>query len=405
MKSQKIFKKRTLRRTLIFALVAASLLSSGCASFGLGDDTSDTPGGGKITTPPSATLEPSGSLPSNTTPSGTTAGGDGSISPEIGKYVDPLTGLKCDYDMSKVRPVAIVLGNTQAAAPQSGISHADVLIECMVEGGISRLIMITNDYAEPTETPLVIGPVRSTRDYIVSFSQAFGALMVGAGYSPTGYSIIKKYGLEYINAVHDAFDGNSCFYRDPARVAAGSYTDSLMITNRGIYASAQYYKHNYSTAKDMSPIMSFKEKVYIGTSPATHLVMKYSKYQQVQMIYSKETGTYYRYQFGNTAHLDAETGEQLNFKNVFVLFTEQSLIEGDDAGRLNVAAVGSGDGYYLTDGVYTPIKWERADDSSAFTFTTAGGNPIQVNSGKSFIAVLPDYLKDSGAIDLNYSLS
>ena len=118
------------------------------------------------------------------------------------------------------------------------------------------------------------------------------------------------------------------------------------------------------------------------------------------MIYSRQTGTYYRYQLGDRAHIDAENGEQLNFKNVFVLFTETAAIPDDTEGRIDVLTTGEGSGYYISGGRYMPIKWSRIGDTSSFVFTDEAGNLISVMRGKTFISVVPSSL--AGQIELNY---
>ena len=49
--------------------------------------------------------------------------------------------------------------------------------------------------------------------------------------------------------------------------------------------------------------------MYLAGGSATHVILKYSLYQQVQLVYSASAGTYFRYQHGDVPHLDAENGE------------------------------------------------------------------------------------------------
>ena len=54
-----------------------------------------------------------------------------------------LTGEWIDADLAKKKPVAIMIGNTNDALPQYGLSQADVLYEAPAEGGITRLMPIS----------------------------------------------------------------------------------------------------------------------------------------------------------------------------------------------------------------------------------------------------------------------
>ena len=58
-------------------------------------------------------------------------------------------------------------------------------------------------------------------------------------------------------------------------------------------------------------------------------------------------------------------------------------------GRLELDNIGSGDGYYITDGYAIPIKWEKSSRSSQTVYTDLSGNEIKVNDGNTFIQITP----------------
>ena len=75
---------------------------------------------------------------------------------------DPLTG---EAKRSNGRIVGVMVNNIsntsrQNARPQRGLSSADLLIECKVEGGITRFCAVFHDADSIPE----IGPLRSGRD-------------------------------------------------------------------------------------------------------------------------------------------------------------------------------------------------------------------------------------------------
>lgn len=410
---------RLLRILAIALLLAMLFVTVGCDYvFGLPSDTSASgEASGNSSTPTDATtiLPPDITGPYDTIapdatgeqPSETTRAPQTDAQGDIITYIDPLTGLRGLYDVSSIRPVSVVFDNVSVAAPQSGISKMDILIETMVEFGISRLIGITNDYAdaEGNGTSDVFGPVRSTRPYMVSISQAFDSLMVGAGYSPQGYEIIKNLNLDYIDAVHDRYALPS-FYRDVERYKNAGYEHSLMVTGKGIVKLADI--NSFSIKKDMSNALNFIEEgksVYLAGGRATHVILKYSLYQQVQLVYSSSAGEYYRYQHGDVPHLDAENGKQLSFKNVIILFAQTSNIEGDTEGRLNVGVTGTGEGYYISEGRYAPIRWSRLSDTSELVITGTGGESIPINRGKTFISVVNSSLKGTSSVELDFKVS
>ena len=61
--------------------------------------------------------------------------------------LNTLTGIYGTLDDSAVgkRPVAVMINNISTAQPvQTGLNKADVVFECLVEGGISRLMAVSN---------------------------------------------------------------------------------------------------------------------------------------------------------------------------------------------------------------------------------------------------------------------
>lgn len=49
-----------------------------------------------------------------------------------------------------------------------------------------------------------------------------------------------------------------------------------------------------------------------------------------------------------------------------------------------------GTGYIFTNGTYKKITWEKGNDNkSNFVFKDENGNTVQINKGKSYIALIP----------------
>src|SRR5438105_3349546 len=100
--------------------------------------------------------------------------------------VAPLTGLPGDPDKLS-RPALIVkIDNAPKARPQAGINKADVVVEEMVEGGITRLASVFQSTDSPVE------PVRSARSTDVAFASALHRpLFAYSGANPTFLSLVR----------------------------------------------------------------------------------------------------------------------------------------------------------------------------------------------------------------------
>lgn len=291
----------------------------------------------------------------------------------------PLTGLFLVHSEAEGRrPVAVVINNLPKALPQSGIGEGEVFYEVLAEGGITRLVVLFNDFDS-----IKIGPVRSARDYFTYFALDNDAIFVHHGGSPSGYESIKNRGIDNI-------DGMSCeaFWRDQERVnKPGMYEHSSYIDAEGIFESAKDY--GYRTESDEAMFTFAEEEVTPTGEEGKKISLKFSPDQTSVFEYNEAEGVYYRYQNGE-AHIDELTGETISVKNVIVQFANTYSIPGDDAGRKEVELVGSGTGYFFTNGKYEPISWTKTSYSSATKWYGADGKELALNKGKTFICVYPE---------------
>ncbi len=123
----------------------------------------------------------------------------------------PLTGLPVDGGGSAEQdhPVLVLkLDNTEASAPQQGLSHADLVVEELVEGGITRLAALYY-----SDIPGDVGPVRSMRASDIGIvSPVDGAMVTSGGAAQTVERIIDA-GIRIFN------EGSPGFYRESTRSA------------------------------------------------------------------------------------------------------------------------------------------------------------------------------------------
>ena len=87
-------------------------------------------------------------------------------------------------------------------------------------------------------------------------------------------------------------------------------------------------------------------------------------------------------------HVDAETGDQYTVKNIIVISVANQSY--DSYGRQELDNIGTGEGYYITDGYAVPITWEKDSRSSQTVYKYANGKEIKVNDGNTFIQIQPE---------------
>ncbi|MDE5597163.1 MAG: DUF3048 domain-containing protein, partial [Lachnospiraceae bacterium] len=148
---------------------------------------------------------------------------DEDVPPQEGMVRSRITNEWVTEEVNNTRPVTVMMPNTKTAA-QYGISQADVLYECNVEGSITRLMALFQDWSDFDR----LGNVRSCRDYYVYWSFEWDAFYIHFG------------GPFYINEVinrpdTDDIDGlsSSNFWRASD---TGNSTDNAYVDTKGITA-------------------------------------------------------------------------------------------------------------------------------------------------------------------------
>lgn len=125
--------------------------------------------------------------------------------PEI--LYSPLTGEQVSAQPK--HPIVVVkVDNSEASAPQIGLSKADLVTEELVEGGITRLAVMF-DRAIPAN----VGPVRSMRATDIGIVTPAKGVLVASGGAPQTLARIKNAGIKTFT------EGAPGFYRDTARAA------------------------------------------------------------------------------------------------------------------------------------------------------------------------------------------
>lgn len=290
-----------------------------------------------------------------------------------GCVINELTGEWIDEKLEKKRPVAIMINNISDAMPQSGIQQADITYEFPVEGGITRYLCVFKDYSGVEK----LGPVRSARHYYVYTAMMMDAIYAHFGWSIFAEDLINKTGYDNLNGL---VLGDIMYYRDNSRVAPHNvYTSGELIQNGIDYK--EYRVDHEDSFEQMFNFYNKDTKLDNGTT-ATKVTLPFSSYQTPWFDYNKEDGLYYRSQYGDK-QIDAETGEQLHYKNILVLSVKFTEITD---GLLDADLSSKGKGYYITNGEYQSIKWKRSGD--IMEFTTEDGKELKMNPGNTFIEVM-----------------
>jgi hypothetical protein len=299
------------------------------------------------------------------------------------RYYSYLTGERVTRTNQRKRPVSIIINNISVAMPTVGVGRADIIYECMVEGGITRLMMVLADY----ENAPVFGSVRSSREYFIDLSQTHNTIYIHAGGSNRDYAYFGRGTVDRIDGVNMHFPDT--FYRDQVRRQTMSLEHTMMTSGEGILAGIRRAGYRTTLERDYDPPFKFNETFEdIGgtDNTANYIEVPYSNGFRPEFIYNPEDQLYYRRQYG-VPHIDGATGEQLRFDNVIVLFARYSLYRGTNDGALVCDLTGTGFGFYINAGKYKTIRWSKEDRESPLHLYNLDRSDLYLNPGRSFICV------------------
>ncbi len=287
-----------------------------------------------------------------------------------------LTGQYVPEEVAIKRPYTVMFNNIKVASPQSGTSEASILYEALVEGDITRLMGIFEEL-----NPDRIGSVRSGRQYFVSIADEYDAIFVSFGESAYGTEKIAELKLDQVSGMRA--EGSTVFYRDNSIKAP----HNAFATAEGIKKGTEMRKYDTEYSEDLNNHFTFYSEDTDLTSEqiVNKLVLGFSNYTSPYFEYDESNKTYKRFQY-DVEHIDANTGNQLEFKNIIIQLVDGFAIDEKKSFSFRQA---SGAGYYITNGKVNPITWDKNESSRSMVYYDENGEMLQINPGKTYIAVFP----------------
>lgn len=301
--------------------------------------------------------------------------------------VNPLTGEPTDERTANRRPVAVMLNNLKAALPQLGQSKADIIYECLAEGGITRMLGVY----QSLEGVGMIGSIRSSRPYYIELALGHDALYVHAGGSDSAYAKLASWGVDHYDAVRGPYLGrepeSNMMWRDADRRKNNGLEHSVVATGDSI---ERYLPEEVRRDHDTDyryPQTFIDDGTPIGGEKADTVTVPFSNVKTGVFTYDSATGKYLVEEYGK-AYLDGNTGEQVAVTNVLILKTACNAT-GDSLGHVTVDLTGGGEGYFACGGMAVPIRWSKADRNSPLVYTTETGLPLALGRGNSYVSIVP----------------
>ncbi|HKM05073.1 MAG TPA: DUF3048 domain-containing protein [Lachnospiraceae bacterium] len=294
-----------------------------------------------------------------------------------------LTNEWIDESLADVRPISVMMPNDTSALPQYNISTASIVYQCQVEGKITRLMSLFDDWQGMER----LGNVRSARAYFVYWAFEWDAIFCHYGNPFYADTILNSV---IINNINGMTASKGVFYRSSDRSAP----QNAYLTTEGILQACTQY--NYSTThtqyfkEDHFTFTSENYPIDLSTLPSAQTCNKLDMAKaypidKAYFEYNAEEGLYNRFQYGK-AHIDGMNDQQLTFKNIIIQNTDYETLDPND--YLAFVFLGGGTGYYITNGQAISITWSKKDDYSPTKYFDKSGNEITLNTGKTMICIV-----------------
>lgn len=309
--------------------------------------------------------------------------------------VNPMTGrADLSEESQGSRPVAIMVENSPAARPQWGITTPDLIIEGVVEGGITRMMWV---YADAEKIPEKVGPVRSARHDFVEIAAGMNAIYVHIGGSD-GSKVNLNLAYQAIeNLKVDNIDGTKWFDRYFKR----DTTRQTAIEHRA-YTTKDYIKKaterfGYSTKQTLSKWTPYNVIVEDSTelqydksvsALCSEIKVTFSGGYKYTFRYNEEDKRYYNY-LNDKIVTDGNNQNKMAVENVIVLYSEVTTLDTKEGHKEWTLEETRGAGIYISEGVGQRITWIKAGQSAPLTLIGSNGKKLVVNTGQTWMGIVP----------------
>lgn len=282
---------------------------------------------------------------------------------------------------SKTRPYAVMINCHSAALPQSGLNDAYMVYEIMVEYGITRMFALFKD-VDFTK----VGSIRSVRNQYLGYAFENDAIIVHAGGSAEADGRISSEKIDHIDV-----DGQ--YGQRDKTLAKKRAWEHTLFTNSSLLSKAIKDRGLRSTTDKGTLLTYSAEEVDLSkykTTPANKISIKYSNYRTSNYQYDSNNKNYLR-SMNNTKNVDLVTGKQYTVKNIIVYGVKYTTYTDHGySGYQRLSNIGTGDGYYITNGVALPITWSKASEKDKTVYKIKEtGEDLIVNDGNTYIQIYP----------------
>ncbi len=318
-----------------------------------------------------------------------------------GKYRSELTNEWIDEELKDQRPIAVMVDNELKKSGNTehyGVNYADVVYEMVnstANGRVTRLMCIVKDYEKVEK----IGNVRSVRttNFPVAFEYDAIILHDGGPFYIENFTGLKQ--CDHLSGGFARFD-NGLASEFTEYVTWAEYPEGHSGNPNGLQKRLEsskfqltyrdeYYDGPHFVFADKKNDLSDEKNAKSATSVNLHSVFPHNN---SELNFNSSTGLYEYTEYSQLQKDPQNNNEVTAFENV--ILQKCIMTQLDDHGYMNYSVIGSGDGFYCTEGKYIPITWEKSADGGAWGkithyYSKETGEEIELNTGKTYVAIIP----------------
>ena len=293
------------------------------------------------------------------------------------------------------RTLAVKIDNAPDARPHYGLSKADIVVELLVEGFITRLAGWFH-----SQDPDMVGAVRSVRYSDRYTTPMVRGVLVASGASQSTSDLINR---DVANGnyviVSPQFGEGASFFRSgvDGKVAPHNlFTTGAQIragaANEGGAGTVTVPSWDFLSSATHNPTAGG----FVGSVPASFIEIPYRPTAAVRYSWDLGTNTYARFQSNGSTfvrEVDAANNVAIAAKNIVIINTDviTTTVQEDAGGAfsLDMRLTGTGPATMFRDGRRQDGSWYRGTWFDPFTFISQNGERMLLSPGQTWIHIIP----------------
>jgi hypothetical protein len=302
--------------------------------------------------------------------------------------VAPLTGISYLKGTNLDLAMPAVMGkvdNSDAARPQNALNSADVVIEEMVEGGMTRFIGVWH-----SKLPAKFGPVRSVRPMDPDLAGPFGGILAFSGGQKDFVNAMLK--TNVLVATETTQLGKKTFERVTDRYAP----HNIMVNAQKLasqHKSISPPRPQYSFSADALTSSAFLQgkvvKSIVKNRPSKSF---YVTFPALVATWSWDaTSNLWLRSTNGTKEIDASDGKQLSATNLVVLQIKINRSYKDfKYGYVpRTVVIGGGKGVVFTGGKALAVTFKKDHRDDPIQLFDKTGSEVKLAPGNTWVELMP----------------